>query len=82
MRFLAHIIFFWGAGEHSFHLGIGVLCAYMISKERTQNVYKLFMETLIELTKGEWHPRYCKADFEKAIHNGISVHIHIHIHID
>jgi hypothetical protein len=51
-------------------LGTGILCAYMISLEKTEFVYKTFLETLCCCTNNRWRPNYCKADFEKAIHLG------------
>jgi len=52
--------------------GCGVPCAYMISKEKTSTVYKLFIETINNITHGQWRPEYCKCDFERALHLGIT----------
>jgi len=51
-------------------VGCGVPCAYMISKEKTSTVYKLFIETINNITHGQWRPEYCKYDFERALHLG------------
>jgi hypothetical protein len=42
----------------------------MISLEKTEFIYKLFLETINYLANGRWQPRYCRVDFEKAIHLG------------
>jgi hypothetical protein len=37
-------------------VGCGVPCAYMISKEKTSTVYKIFIETINNITHGQWRP--------------------------
>jgi hypothetical protein len=54
-------------------LGVGVLVAYMISNEKTEATYRTSIETTYKETNFQWHPQYCKCDFEKAIHQGTNI---------